>query len=50
MGEHNRHKKNEAECIQRRAYHLWEQDGHKQGHDVDHWLIAEKAVKAEIKK
>ncbi len=45
MGEHNRHKP-EAELIQLKAYDLWEKGGCKQGRDFDHWLDAEKAVKA----
>ena len=49
MGEHNRHK-NEAECIRKKAYELWEQGGHKQGHDFDYWIAAENAIKAQIKK
>jgi hypothetical protein len=43
MGEHDRHKNNEAECIQKRACELWEKGGHKQGCDFDRWLIAKKA-------
>ncbi len=23
------------------AYHIWEEEGHPQGHDLDHWLRAE---------
>ncbi len=50
MGEHNCYKKNEVECIQKKAYELWEKDGHKQGHDFDYWLTAEEVVKVKIKK
>ena len=50
MGEHNRHKSNEAEIIKRIAYELWEKDGRKQGSDLNYWLKAEKAVNAQIKK
>jgi len=50
MGEHNHHKKNEAETIKRIAYELWEKDGRKQGSDMNYWLEAEKVVKARIKK
>ena len=50
MGQHNCYKKNEVECIRRKAYELWEKDGRKQGRDFDYWLTAEKAVKVKIKK
>ncbi len=29
MGEHNCYKKNEEECIKKKAYELWENDGRK---------------------
>jgi HSP20 family molecular chaperone IbpA len=29
------------DLVQRRAYHLFEQDGHADGKDVEHWLQAE---------
>ena len=32
-------------CIKQQAYELWKKDGCKQGHDMDYWLKAEKAVK-----
>jgi len=50
MGEHNCYHKDTIECIKRKAYELWEHDGHKQGHDLKHWLDAEKIVKVQIKK
>ncbi len=50
MGEHNCYKKDEAECIRKKAYELWEQDGRKHGRDLNYWLHAEKAVKIKIKK
>ncbi len=50
MGEHNRHKKDEAECVNKKAYELWEQDGRKQDHDLDYWLNAEKALNIGTKK
>ena len=50
MGEHNCYKKNEAACIQRKAYELWEKDGCKVGCDLNYWLDAEKHVKVQIKK
>jgi len=50
MGEHNCYKKDEAECIKKKAYELWDKDGRKQGRDLNYWLNAEKAVKAQIKK
>jgi len=31
--------------IRERAYHLWERDRH--GHDVEHWLRAEREIDAE---
>lgn len=45
MGEHNCYHHDAAECTRRKAYELWEKDGHKQGREVDYWLKAEKAVK-----
>ena len=50
MGEHNCYKKDETECIKKKAYELWEKDGRKQGCDLHYWLDAEKAVKVQIKK
>ena len=50
MGEHNCYKKDETECIKKKAYELWDKNGCKQGHDLDYWLQAEKAVKMQIKK
>jgi len=49
MGEHNCYRKDEAECIKKKAYELWEKDGRKQGRDLDYWLNAEKAVKARLR-
>ena len=43
-------KKDAAECIKKKAYELWDKDGRKQGCDLNYWLKAEKAVKAQIKK
>ena len=37
-------------CIKQQAYELWKKDGCKQGHDMDYWLQAEKAVKRNSKK
>ena len=37
-------------CIKQKAYELWKKDGCKQGHDMDYWLQAEKAVKRSSKK
>ena len=45
MGEHNCYKANEAECIRKKAYELWEKDGRKQGRDLYYWLKAENSVK-----
>ncbi len=50
MGEHNCYRKDEAECIKKEAYELWEKDGRKKGCDLHYWLKAEKAVKVQIKK
>ncbi|MFA5088158.1 MAG: DUF2934 domain-containing protein [Candidatus Omnitrophota bacterium] len=50
MGEHNCYKSDEQECIKKKAHELWEKDGCKQGHDQDYWLMAEKNVKAPLKK
>ncbi len=49
MGEHNCYKKNEEECIKRKAYELWEKEGRKKGCDLQYWLMAENAVKVRIK-
>ncbi len=49
MGEHNCFKTDESECIKKKAKELWEKDGRKQGHDLDYWLNAEKAVKVQAK-
>jgi len=50
MGEHNCYGKNEAECIKKKAYELWEKDGHKNGNDLHYWLQAKKTVEAHTKK
>ncbi len=50
MGEHNCYKKDEAECIKKKAYELWEKGGCRQGRDLDYWLDAEKAVMVQAKK
>jgi len=36
--------------IKEKAKELWEQDGCKQGRDLDYWLQAEKIVKGQMKK
>jgi hypothetical protein len=46
MGEHNCYHKDVDECIQKKAYELWDKDGRKKDSDVDYWLKAEKTVKA----
>ncbi len=50
MGEHNCYMNDLQECIKKKAYDLWEKEGHKQGRDLQYWLRAEKAVKGQIKK
>ena len=32
------------EKVRRRAYELWAQSGYEHGHDVEHWLAAEREV------
>ena len=49
MGEHNCYHKDAEKCIKKKAYELWEKEGRRQGNDMDYWLRAEKAVKAQIK-
>ena len=49
MGEHNCYHKDTEKGIKRKAYELWEKEGRRQGNDMDYWLRAEKAVKAQIK-
>lgn len=49
MGEHNRYKTDEAECIKEKAYALWENDGCKHGQDMNYWLMAEKNIKIKNK-
>lgn len=44
MGKLNCQKNDQAECIQKKAYELWQKDGCKQGRDQDYWLIAEKKI------
>jgi hypothetical protein len=34
------------EEIRRRAYELWEQQGHELGHENEHWLLAETEILA----
>ena len=29
--------------VQLMAYHIWEEEGHPHGHDMEHWLKAEAA-------
>ena len=50
MGEHNCYMNDIQECIKKKAYELWEKDGRKHGRDLDYQRIAEKTVKAQIKK
>lgn len=50
MGEHNCYKTDEAECIKKKAYELWEKDGRKEGRDLHYWLDAEKSIKVKAKK
>jgi hypothetical protein len=50
MDEHNCCGGDVQECIQKRAYELWRNEGCKPGRDQDYWLLAEKAVKAPVKK
>jgi hypothetical protein len=33
-----------SDDIARRAYELYEQGGFQQGHDLDHWLVAEREL------
>ena len=40
MGEQNCYKTDAQDCIKKQAYYLWGKDGHKQGRDLEHWLIA----------
>ncbi len=49
MGEHNCYKGDVQECIKKKAYELWENDGCKPGRDQDYWLMAEKTVKVPSK-
>ncbi|MEW6535181.1 MAG: DUF2934 domain-containing protein [Candidatus Auribacterota bacterium] len=42
-------KKNEMECIEKKAYELWEKDGRQPGRELDYWLDAEKALKLTAK-
>jgi hypothetical protein len=32
------------DAIARRAYELYERGGYEQGHDLDHWLMAEREL------
>jgi hypothetical protein len=50
MGEHNCFQGDVGECIKKKAYEIWEKNGCKPGRDLEYWLIAEKTVKAPIKK
>jgi hypothetical protein len=50
MGEHNCYQSDARECIQKKAFVLWEKDGRKAGRDLDYWLLAEKTVHAPSKK
>ena len=45
MAKHNCHKTDIQEYVRKKAYELWEMDGHKQGLDLHYWLIAEKNIK-----
>jgi hypothetical protein len=31
--------------VKEAAYFIWEKEGHRHGHDLDHWLRAEKEVR-----
>lgn len=42
-------KKNDVGCVQKKAYELWERDGHKHGRELHYWLEAEKTVMNQIK-
>lgn len=48
MGQHNGYKKDEYECIHRKAYELWEKNGQQQGQDLHYWLDAERSVKGSV--
>jgi hypothetical protein len=50
MGEHNCYGSDVQACIRKKAYELWEKDGRKSGREMEHWLMAEKTVHANIKK
>jgi hypothetical protein len=39
---------NRERAIRQRAYALWEQDGHPQGRDLEHWLRAEAEISGEV--
>lgn len=38
------------ESIRKKAYELWEKDGHKSGCDLRYWLIAERALRVWAKR
>jgi len=44
MGQHNLYGHSDHESIQKKAYELWEKDGHRHGHALDHWLQAERTI------
>lgn len=48
MGEHNCYKTDVQDCIKKKAYKLWEEDGCKSGRNQDYWLLAEMNVNASI--
>ena len=41
---------NLIDYIRVKAKELWEEDGCKQGRDLDYWLQAEKIIKSQMKK
>ena len=49
MNEQDCYIKETAECIKRKAYELWEQDGGKKGCALHYLLKAEKAVQSQNK-
>jgi len=38
-----------TEYIRKRAEELWEEEGFKQGYDLDYWLQAEEIIRNEMK-
>jgi len=50
MGEHNVFQRHVGECIRKRLMKYGRRTACKPGRDLEYWLIAEKTVKAPIKK